>query len=43
LSKKHRKKKSGNQSERLASKLNLIAAILNLITMALVVIEKLLE
>lgn len=43
MSKKHHEKKSGNQSERLASKLNLIAAILNLITMALVVIEKLLE
>ena len=43
MSKKHRKKKSDNQNERLASKLHLIAAILNLITMALVVIEKLLE
>ena len=43
MSRNHRKKKSGNQSDSLASKLNLIAAILNLITMALVVIENLLE
>ena len=43
MSKKRRKRKSGNQKESLASTFNLIAAILNLITMALVVIEKLLE
>lgn len=38
-----RKKKSGNQTDRLTSKINLIAAILNLITIVLVVIEKLTE
>lgn len=37
------KKKSGNQTDRLTSKINLIAAILNLITIVLVVIEKLTE
>ena len=37
------KKKSGNQTDRLTSKINLIAAILNLITIVLVVVEKLLE
>ena len=38
-----RKKKSGNQTDSLTSKINLIAAILNLITIVLVVIEKLTE
>lgn len=38
-----RKKKSGNQTDSLTSKINLIAAILNLITIVLVVIEKLAE
>lgn len=40
---KHRKRKSGNQKESLTSTFNLIAAILNLITVVLIVIEKLLE
>lgn len=43
MSKRKPKKKSGNQKESLASTFNLIAAILNLITIVLVVIEKLLE
>jgi len=43
LSKKRRKRKSGNQKESLASTFNLIAAILNLVTVILIVIEKLLE
>ena len=38
-----RKKKSDNQTDSLTSKINLIAAILNLITIVLVVIEKLTE
>lgn len=38
-----RKKKSGNQTDSLTSKINLIAAILNLITVILIVLEKLLE
>ena len=38
-----RKKKSGNQTDSLTSKINLIAAILNLITIVLVVIERLTE
>lgn len=38
-----RKKKSGNQTDSLASKFNLIAAILNLITVILILLEKLLE
>lgn len=38
-----RKKKSGNQTDSLTSKINLIAAILNLVTVALIVLEKLLE
>lgn len=38
-----RKKKSGNQTDSLTSKINLIAAILNLVTIVLVVIEKLTE
>ena len=38
-----RKKKSGNQTDRLTSKINLTAAILNLITVILIVLEKLLE
>jgi len=41
LSKK--KKKSGSQNDRLASKLNLISAILNLITILLVLADKLIE
>lgn len=40
---KHRKRKSGNQTDRLTSKINLIAAILNLVTVVLIVLEKLLE
>lgn len=43
MSKRKRKKKSDNQKESLASTFNLIAAILNLVTIVLVVIEKLLE
>lgn len=43
MSKQHRKKKSDNQNEHLASTFNLIAAILNLIVTLLVAIEKLLE
>lgn len=43
MSKKRRKRKSGNQKESLASTFNLIAAILNLVTVILIVIEKLLE
>lgn len=42
LSKRH-KRKSGNQTDSLTSKINLIAAILNLVTVALIVFEKLLE
>lgn len=38
-----RKKKSDNQTDRLTSKINLIAAILNLVTVVLIVVEKLLE
>ena len=37
------KRKSGNQADRLASKLNLIAAILNLVTVLILLIEKLTE
>ena len=37
------KKKSGNQIDCLASKLNLIAAILNLATVLILLIEKLTE
>lgn len=37
------KKKSGNQTDRLASKYNLIAAILNLVVAILLLIEKLTE
>ena len=37
------KKKSGNQTDRLASKYNLIAAILNLVVVVLLLIEKLTE
>lgn len=40
---KRRKRKSGNQTDRLTSKINLIAAILNLVTVVLIVLEKLLE
>ena len=36
-----RKKKSGNQTESLTSKINLIAAILNLVIAVLLLIEKL--
>lgn len=43
MSKRNRKRKSGNQKEHMSSTLNLIAAILNLITVALIVIEKLLK
>lgn len=43
LSKKHCKKKSGNQTDRLTSNINLISAILNLVTVILIVLEKLLE
>ena len=43
MSKTHRKRKSGNQKESLASTFNLIAAILNLVTVILVAIESLLE
>lgn len=43
LSKRKAKKKRGNQTDSLTSKINLIAAILNLITIVLVVVEKLLE
>ena len=43
LSKRKTKKKRGNQTDSLTSKINLIAAILNLITIVLVVVEKLLE
>ncbi len=42
MSKRH-KRKSGNQTDRLTSKINLIAAILNLVTVVLIVLEKLLE
>lgn len=38
-----RKKKSGNQTDSLTSKINLIAAILNLVAVALIALEKLLE
>lgn len=38
-----RKKKSGNQTDSLASKFNLIAAILNLAVAILLLIEKLTE
>lgn len=37
------KKNSGKQIERLTSLINLIAAILNLVTVALIILEKLLE
>lgn len=37
------KKKRGNQTDSLTSKINLIAAILNLITVALILLDKLLE
>lgn len=40
---KNRKRKSGNQTDSLTSKINLIAAILNLVTVVLIVLEKLLE
>lgn len=40
---KTRKKKSGHQTDRLTSKINLIAAILNLVTVLLIVLEKLIE
>ena len=43
MSKRKAKKKCGNQTDSLTSKINLIAAILNLITIVLIVIEKLLE
>ena len=43
MSKHKTKKKHGNQTDSLTSKINLIAAILNLITIVLVVVEKLLE
>lgn len=43
MSKNRRKKKSGNQRENLASTLNLIAAFLNLVTVILIALEKLLE
>lgn len=43
MSKRKRAKKSGNQNERLASKYNLIAAILNLAVAILLLIEKLTE
>ena len=42
MSNKH-KKRSGKQTDRMTSKINLIAAILNLVTVILIVIEKLLE
>ena len=38
-----RKKKNGNQTDRLTSKINLVAAILNLVTAVLLLIEKLSE
>ncbi len=38
-----RKKKDGNQTDRLTSKINLVAAILNLVTVVLIVLERLLE
>ncbi len=38
-----RKKKNGNQTDRLTSKINLVAAILNLVTVVLIVLERLLE
>jgi len=43
LSKRKRKKKSGNQKDSLASTFNLIAAILNLVIAILLAIEKLIE
>ena len=43
MSKRKPKKKSGNQTDRLTSKINLIAAILNLVTVLLIVLEKLIE
>ena len=38
-----RKKKNGNQTDSLTSKINLVAAILNLVTVVLIVLERLLE
>ena len=43
MSKRKRKKKSGNQKDSLASTFNLIAAILNLVIAILLAIEKLIK
>lgn len=40
---KRHKRKSDNQTDSLTSKINLIVAILNLVTVVLIVFEKLLE
>jgi hypothetical protein len=38
-----RKKKNGNQTDRLTSKINLVAAILNLVAIILILLERLIE
>ena len=38
-----RKKKNGNQTDRLTSKINLVAAILNLVAILLILLERLIE
>ena len=38
-----RKKKNGNQTDRLTTKINLVAAILNLVAILLILLERLTE